>query len=126
MSKQQILDLGQHWADAEQWMDAAALEAILDNDFVAVGPRGFVLNRQQWLDRYRSGDLRNDRFEWQDVSVREYGDAAIAVGIQTQQTAWQGQDASGRFRVTQVYVRKADRWFIANIHISGPIPDMPP
>src|SRR5262245_25990878 len=122
MSKQQILDVGQHGPDTERRMDAAALEPIRDDDFVAGGLRCFVLSRQQWVGGYGAGDLKNNRFEWQDVSVREYGDAAIAVGIQAQQTAWQGQDASGRFRVTQVYVRKADRWFIANIHISGPIP----
>jgi hypothetical protein len=44
----------------------------------------------------------------------------------TTQAAYQGHDASGRFRVTHVYVRKADGWLIANIQLSGPIPDMPP
>jgi hypothetical protein len=102
------------------------LVANSGGSFTQPGPRGFVLNRQQWLDRYGSGDLKNDRFDWQDVSVREYGEAAIAVGIQTQQTTWQGQDASGRFRVNQVYIRQANRWLIVSIHISGPIPDMPP
>jgi hypothetical protein len=60
------------------------------------------------------------------VSVRQYGDAAIATGIQTQQTAYRGNDASGRFRVSHVYVRKGDRWLFASIQLSGPIPDMPP
>jgi hypothetical protein len=25
-----------------------------------------------------------------------------------------------------VYIRQANRWLIVSIHISGPIPDMPP
>ena len=125
MSQQQILDLGQQWADAERRMDAAALDALLDDGFVGVGPRGFALNRQQWLDRYPSGDLKNDAFAWEDVSVREYGDAAIAIGVQDQKTSWRGQDSSGHFRVTHVFVQKAGRWLVASIHLSGPIPDIP-
>jgi len=46
MSKQPILDVGQQWADAEQRADIAALDRPLDDDFAAVGLRGFVLNRQ--------------------------------------------------------------------------------
>lgn len=126
MTHEQILDLGQRWADAERHADVAALNTLLADDFVAVGPRGFVLNRQQWLDRYRSGDLKNDTLSWAKVSVRDYGEAAVAVGIQTQHAAYQGHDASGRFRVTQVAVHQAGRWLIAGLHRSGPIPDVPP
>ena len=126
MTHEQILDLGRRWADAELQSDADALDALLADDFVAVGPRGFVLNRQQWLDRYRSGDLQHDAFSWQDVAVRDYGAAAVAVGIQAQQTSYQGHDASGRFRLTLVAIRQAGRWLIAGLHLSGPIPDVPP
>ncbi len=50
----------------------------------------------------------------------------IATGIQAQRAAYQGYNASGRFQVIHVYVRKAYRWLIASIQLSGPIPDMPP
>jgi ketosteroid isomerase-like protein len=126
MSTQPILDAGQQWANAERHMDSDALETLLDEDFAGVGPRGFVLSRQQWLDRYRSGDLKNDEFDWHDVSVREYGGAAIATGVQTQKTFYRGQEMSGHFRVSHVYVKKMNRWLIAHIQISGPIPEMPP
>ena len=126
MTHEQILDLGRRWADAERRADVAALDALLTDDFVGVGPRGFVLNRQQWLDRYRSGDLKNDAFSWQDVSVRDYGEAAVAVGIQDQRTSFQGHDASGRFRATLIVVRQAGRWLIAGWQASGPVADAPP
>jgi ketosteroid isomerase-like protein len=126
MSHEQILDLGRRWADAERRADMVALEALLADDFVGIGPRGFVLSRQQWLERYRSGDLKIDAFWWDDVAVREYGDAAIAVGIQTQRASHRGTDASGRFRVSQVAVRQAGRWLLAGLQLSGPIVDAPP
>lgn len=98
MMHEPILDLGRRWADAERRADV-----------VAIGPRGFVLNRQQWLDRYRAGDVKNDALSWQDVSVRDYGEAAVAIGIQTPPAAYQGHDPSGRFRVTQVAAQPAGR-----------------
>ncbi len=126
MDQQEILDLGQRWAEAERNMDFIALEPLLAEDFVGVGPLGFVLNRTQWIERYRSGSLRNTAFTFEDVSVRSYNDAAIAVGVQAQNTNYQGHDSSGRYRVTQVYVKQGVGWKIASIHLSGPMPDMPP
>jgi ketosteroid isomerase-like protein len=114
----QILELGQQWATAELRGDAEALGALLDTDFVCVGPLGFVLDREQYLAGRRSGDLQQQAFAWEGVRVRVYGEAAVAVGSQVQQTTYQGHDASGRFRVTQVYVRQADRWRMVSLHLS--------
>lgn len=126
MTGNAILDLGRRWADAELRGDAATLDTILTDDFVGIGPFGYVLTRQQWLDRYRTGDLRNEEFTWQDVDVREYGDAAIAVGIQAQRAIARGNEVAGRFRVTHVAVRRDDRWQLAEVQLSGPIPATPP
>jgi hypothetical protein len=40
------------------------------------------------------------------------------VGVQEQTTTYQGHDASGRFRVTQVLVRRPIGWVLASIHLS--------
>ena len=118
MSQDQIVDLGQRWADAELRADVETLDSLLDADFVCVGPLGFVLNKEQYLAGRRSGDLKQEDFNWQDVRVRVYGDAAIALGSQVQKTTYQGHDASGQFRATQVYVRKGTGWVLASLHLS--------
>jgi ketosteroid isomerase-like protein len=127
MSQDQILELGRRWANAELRGDAEALSSLLDADFVCVGPLGFVIDKEQYLAGRRSGDLHQAAFAWQDVRVRVYGDAAVAVGSQIQKTTYQGRDASGQFRGTQVLVRKGDGWVIASLHLS-PIsqPPAPP
>ena len=114
----QILELGRHWANAERAGDADALEPLLADDFLLVGPLGFMLDKTQYLGSRRSGELRHESLTWDDVRVRAYGDAAVAVGAQTQRTTHQGRDASGRFRVTQVAIRSGDGWILAGLYYS--------
>jgi uncharacterized protein (TIGR02246 family) len=111
-----VLDLVRRWAAAEQDNDAQALAGLLADDFVGVGPVGFVLDRGQWLARFGNG-LTNRAFAVDDPQARDYGDAAVVVGVLAQQTSFQGADNSGRFRISLVAVRQADRWLLANAHI---------
>ncbi|HMJ16100.1 MAG TPA: nuclear transport factor 2 family protein [Polyangiaceae bacterium] len=120
-SMHEILTLGQRWAEAEQRGDVAVLDAMTTPDFELVGPLGFVLNKEQWLERYRSGALRTESLAWNDVSVRDYGQLALAVGVQNQQAAYNGRSASGSFRVTQMFARLETGWKLAGIHLS-PMP----
>jgi ketosteroid isomerase-like protein len=111
-----VLDLVGRWTAAEQGNDAEALDGLLADDFVGVGPLGFVLGRDQWLGRFGNG-LENRSFAVEDAQVRDYGTAAVVVGVLAQETSFQGGDNSGRFRLTLVAVRPADRWLLANAHI---------
>jgi len=117
-AEQQVRELGERWAEAERRGDAQALGVLLTDDFVLVGPLGFVLDKQQYLGSRLSGDLRHESFAWEDVRVRLYGQAAVAVGTQAQRSTCQGRDASGRFRVTQVAVEQGGRWLLAGVHLS--------
>lgn len=114
-----VLDLVQRWAAAEQDNDAQELDALLADDFVGVGPVGFVLPRKMWLGRFDKG-LHNSAFAIEDPQVRDYGSAAVVVGVLAQETRVRDQDNSGRFRVTLVGVRPAGTWRLAHIQI-GPL-----
>jgi ketosteroid isomerase-like protein len=114
----QIHDLGERWTDAELRADVATLDGLAADDFQLVGPLGFVLDKQQWLGRYRSGAFVTHSLSWTDVDVRDYGDAAVAVGVLEQEAAFQGRPSNGKFRVTQVLVRDGESWRIAGLHYS--------
>lgn len=119
-----IREFGQRWAAAERHGDAAALDGLLTEDFHGVGPRGFVIDREKWLERYTDAYLIHDSFDWRHVQVRRYGDAAVANGVQSQQSTYDGRDADGHFRVTQLLVHDGGRWRLACIHLS-PIAEPP-
>ncbi len=122
----EVLDLMQRWASAEQGNDAGLLDGLLAERFVGVGPLGFVLTREQWLQRFQGG-LHNSRFAVENPQVYDHGPAAVVVADEVQETTWQGGDNSGRFRLTATAVRTGDRWQLASVHI-GPLqqPPAPP
>ena len=71
--------LGDEWAAAELHGDTTVLGRFLAEDFVAVGPRGFVLTKEQWLSRHEAGNLKYESFGLDEIQVRPHGDAAVAV-----------------------------------------------
>jgi Domain of unknown function (DUF4440) len=116
-------DILARWIDAEARGDAVLLDALLDVDFRGDGPRGFVLTKQEWLDRYRDGELVTNAFEWQDTHVRVHADTVFARGIQTQKASYRGEDWSGRFLATLVAVRQDGQWAIVNVQLSELVAD---
>src|SRR6478752_1812792 len=128
-----VLDLVQRWTAAEQRNDTGALDGLLADGFAGVGPFGFILTRDQWLARFANG-LVNRSFTVTDLQVRDYGTAAVGIGVLAQETSWQGTDNSGRFRVTLVAVQASEDsvgegsvgegWQLAHMHI-GPL-QVPP
>ena len=125
MTADQIRDLGARWIDAELTADTDTLDTLVTDDFRLVGPFGFVLDKQQWLDRYRSGDFSTTAMTWTDVDVREYGDSAITIGTQSQEAAYKGSPSNGDFRITHIFVRDGDRWQMAGMQLS-PTTFVPP
>ena len=117
-----VQDLVERYAAAEADHDAATLAAMATDDVTLVGPVGFVLDRAAWLRRFEDG-LSYAELSIGDVSVREHGDHAVAVGVQTQSASYRGHTMAGRFRLTLVASRDDEDWRLLSAHLSGPIPE---
>lgn len=123
------LDLGRRWVAAELGGDVAALDGLAAPGFQLVGPVGFVLDREQWLDRFGPDKLQLEQLEWSDVTVREHGDTAVMTGVQEQRATFAGQRADARFRVSHVAVRTRGTVHLVLVQLSplgGPGPFAPP
>ena len=53
-TEQEVAQIADTWATAEFQGDTVLLEKCLSDDFVGVGPLGFLLSRQEWLARHQS------------------------------------------------------------------------
>jgi ketosteroid isomerase-like protein len=120
--------LGEDWAAAELRGDTVTLGRILADDFVAVGPRGFMLSKEQWLFRHDSGNLTYEAFEWDEVTVRVHGDATVMIGRQTASAVYEDgevrHEIQDQFRTTLVFVEEQGRWLLLGLHLS-PIAEPP-
>lgn len=109
------------WAAAELAGDPAELNEVLHAQFVFAGPYGYLLDRQEWLARFVSGDRHYTEFSsftfTADIPARVIGNTALVVGTQRQTGGHQGEPVDGQYRGTLVLVRDPD-WLVAGLHLS--------
>jgi ketosteroid isomerase-like protein len=113
----QVRDFAQEWAAAERSGDTAFLQGAPADDFVGIGPLGFVLTKDPWLGRY-AGGLSYESFGLDEVEARFYGDVGVATCRQSQSGEFQGNGVGGTFRATLVILRRENRWLLAGVHLS--------
>ena len=118
-AEQEITRMADAWANAELRSEIAFLERLLAEDFIGVGPLGFLLTKQQWLARHQSGDMKYEVHTLDEVSVRAYREAAIVIGRLTQQATYQGNPINAQMRTTLVFVRQQGQWQLAGVHLSN-------
>jgi len=105
------------WADAERRGDTATIDQILADDFVGIGPVGFVLSKPMWVGRFGAG-LVYESLSFDDVSVREYGAVAVAVAHQHADGRHQNGPVFADLMMSAVAVRDGADWRIANVQYS--------
>jgi hypothetical protein len=115
----ELLELAENVRQAELKGDVPFLERVLTADFAGIGPRGFVLNKEAWLSRHRSGDLKYESLERDEMALRTYTDAAILTAREIGKTIYKGQEVPmGALRATYTFVRRGGNWRLAGVQFS--------
>ena len=112
----EIRQLAQEWMEATARRDAAALDRFLADEFLLVAARG-LSDKPAWLHAALHL-IEVTAFRYDDVRIRLYGDVAVMHSHWTQQATMAGQDWSGEFRLTDVWVRRAGRWQVVARHLT--------
>jgi ketosteroid isomerase-like protein len=116
--EQELTRLSEQYVAALKGGDAAALERIWADDLTFVNSAGAVQTKKQRLDDIRSGANKFDTLDPSEQTWRVYGDAAVGTSLSTIKGQYGGQEVSGRFRVTQTYVRRGGAWQIVAIQMT--------
>jgi hypothetical protein len=118
-TEKELLELANSWIDAEKRGDILFLEDTLIDDFRGIGPLGFVLSKNEWIERHKSGDFKYESLNLKETNVRVYNDAAILIGLQEQKAAYKGNSINAQFRISLVFVKHNEKWKIAGIQLSA-------
>ena len=110
--------LVEDWASAELRGDATSLGSTLADVFIGIGPRGFMLTKDQWLERHESGKLRYRCIRWEEVLVRLYGDAAVVTGRQSAEGEYEDYYLKDQFRATLIFVKQQGRRLLVGLHLN--------
>lgn len=111
-----VIDFLNAWTKAELAADQAKIADLLTDDFTCIGPLGFTLSKQDWINRH--GSLRYEHLDLKDISTKQYGDTVVAIATQTQRATFNGGPIPTTTRASIVVVNTAGEWKIANIHFS--------
>jgi uncharacterized protein (TIGR02246 family) len=117
-AEQEVTQLTDQYIAALKGKDTAALERIWADDLTFITLRGDVQTKAQRLADIQSGANRFDSLETTDRTVRVYGDTAVMTSLTTLKGQYMGQEASGQFRVTNVFVRRGGGWQIVALQMT--------
>jgi ketosteroid isomerase-like protein len=117
-AEQELTQLTDQYISALKGKDTAALERIWADDLTFISPGGVMLTKAQRLADIQSGATRFDSLEASDRMVRVYGDAAVMTSLTTLKGQYGGQEASGQYRVTNVFARRGGGWQIVSLQMT--------
>jgi hypothetical protein len=111
-----IRKLQDEFDQAERHGDREKLRELIDDDFVSIGPRGFLLDKEKWIDRH-------DLFSYKELvtsemDVRVYDGAAIVRGVQRNRSRYEDNELEFAFRVGHVWMRQNGDWKLVAIQFS--------
>jgi ketosteroid isomerase-like protein len=106
----QIVDMERQSKEASLRRDSEFSLRTLAEDYVAITPLGQVTTKQETISARRSGQLRYEAMNITDMVVRVYGDMAVVTARADVKGHQLGEDFSGPYRYTRVWVRRNGQW----------------
>ena len=109
--KQELIKLEEEWHNAYVRHDAAPLEKILADEYIAVGGGGNVSTKAQSIAGLKADGSTYEYSTPYDMDFRFYDDTVVVIGRTREKgKAPNGTEFSVEFRWTDVFVKKNGRW----------------
>jgi ketosteroid isomerase-like protein len=106
----EIIEMERQAKEASLRRDGDFSQRTLAEDYVAITPLGQVTTKQDTVSARKSGQLKYDTINVTDMVVRVYGDTAVVTARADVKGHQLGEDFSGPYRYTRVWVRRTGHW----------------
>lgn len=120
--EESVKQLERDWAAASAHNDADKTSLILADDFVGNWADGSTTTKKQELDALRSSQEKYEANEVVEMTVRVFGDTAIATGKNTETSIIGGKNATGIYNFTDIFLKRNGRWQIVASQTARAIP----
>jgi ketosteroid isomerase-like protein len=97
-------------ADAQVERDLTRLEHVIADEFLVTVSDGRMLTKREALGVLASGELEILAAVLTDMTVRVYGETAVATYVSHLHVKVQGREMSASERDTDVFVRRSGEW----------------
>jgi ketosteroid isomerase-like protein len=105
-----ITALEKAWNQAYKAADRRALDAILDDHIVLTNDDGSAQTKAEFLDTLTPSSSQEQQVTPESISVRVFGDVAIATGVFQAKGVDKGKRYTRRDRFVDTWMRKGDNW----------------
>lgn len=116
--EQVFRDLENRISHAVITKDATEMNRLFASDYTSVGVSGKIRSRAEVIEAYSSGKLAIATAQTGKITVRQYGDIAIVVGLITVSGKEGSTDISGQYAFTRVYKRDAGKWLAVSFQVT--------
>lgn len=117
-TKKTLLSIEQNWMESLRVRDADSLSQVISADFTFANSRlGEMKTRSQYLE-YALRDLKLTSFEFDKTTIQLFGRTAIVSSQLKQKGSVGGEDWSGNYLVTDVWINRDGNWRVVSRHES--------
>ena len=109
--KQELIKLEEEWHNAYVKRDAAPLEKILADEYIAVSGNGGSYGKAQSIEGLKNDTATYEYSTPYDMDFRFYDDTVVVIGRTKEKGKSQnGTEFTVEYRWTDVFVKKNGRW----------------
>jgi ketosteroid isomerase-like protein len=118
--ERQIHAMEHQWNEARAKADVATLNRILVDDWTVTHNDGSTDTKTRYLADLKSGARKfSGGVTESDVTIRVYGDTAVAAGSSNSTVTLNGQAQGGALHFTRVYIRRDGAWKMIVSHATA-------
>ncbi|MEO5599451.1 MAG: nuclear transport factor 2 family protein [Cyclobacteriaceae bacterium] len=114
-TKKELEQLSWDWMNAWKAKDTVLLEKILAPEYrllAVINGELVTINRKKWLETVPFYIPKH--FRYYNFDIRTYQNTAVVQSMFDQEATLNGQDRSGTFQITDIWVKNKDRWQVVH------------
>jgi len=117
-AQEEILELERRFGEAMIRNDADAIGRLLSDDWIIIDPDGGVIDKSRFMAVIKSGALKHEAMDSEDIRVRTYSNAATVTAVTHTKTKYLEKEFTTHERATDVFVKKDERWQCVLTHLT--------